>query len=203
MCFVALRGEAISASYYPVDSSSQNEYGGRFVVAVKCWSWKNVSLFHGVAIASIRLLHSFACVCACVCMLSHAYHDTHTLACAYTFSYRTICYVTCTKRFMYLCESLVFFIHAKRLRTRTPLHLNLDIWCLCFGAYVLVCIRVWASVWLIFQAAGCCQLRRNSEFLFYFLSQTSLIFSRKKIRRKAHIWWLKYILGALVNFLRN
>lgn len=36
--FLALRGEATLASYYPVDSSSQNEYGRRNVVAEKCWS---------------------------------------------------------------------------------------------------------------------------------------------------------------------
>lgn len=203
MCFVALRGEAISASYYPVDSSSQNEYGGRFVVAVKCWSWKNVSLFHGVAIALIRLLHSFACVCAYVCTLSHAYHNTHTFACAYTFGIERFA-TSPVQSVSCICASLwVFFIHAKRLRTRTPLHLNLDFWCLCFGAYVLVCIRVWASVWLIFQAAGCCQLKQYSEYFFVFLIKNFTYLFLKKIRRKANIWWLKYILGMLINFLRS
>lgn len=144
------------------------------------------------------------CMCVRVCLYAVARIPwyTYTRVRIYIL-YRTICYVTCTKRFMYLCESLVFFIHAKRLRTRTPLHLNLDIWCLCFGAYVLVCIRVWASVWLIFQAAGCCQLRRYSEYFFLFLITNFTYLFSKKIRRKAHIWWLKYILGMLVNFLRN
>lgn len=45
MCyFLALRGEAILASYYPVDSSSQNEYGARIVVAEKCWSLEELAL---------------------------------------------------------------------------------------------------------------------------------------------------------------
>lgn len=115
-------------SYYPVDSSSQNEYGGRFVVAVKCSVvWKNWRCGR----TSIRLQYNTNA-------RMHQYTTAHTNTTAHreadvsrerTSEYelqsrnRTIRYVTCvaTIACMSARRSLCAYKTLTSTGTRTPL----------------------------------------------------------------------------------